>query len=99
MGRSALRRAIRAVCIGITKRYRNGGSMVREIWRGSGIFQPNAPGRSDLHLIACRHRQGEYLSFHTFHVSRFVALVLSSGLYRCENGRAMGAPERLLPSV
>ena len=81
------------------KRHRDGGSMVREIWRCSGIFQPDASGRPDLHLVAGRHRQSEYLSVHALHVSRCIALVLSSGLYRRENGRAVGASERLFPSV
>jgi len=59
----------------------------------------DASDRPDLHLVAGRHRRCEHLSVHTLHLSRCAALVLSSGLCRRENGRALGAAERLFPSV
>src|SRR6185436_19653056 len=73
--------------------------MVREIWRCSRLFQPDASGYPDLHLLAGRHRQSEYLPLHSLYISRFIALVLSSGLYRCENGRAVGASAGLFSPV
>src|SRR5262245_28123085 len=73
--------------------------MFREIWRGSGIFQPNDSGRPDLYLVTSRNCQSEYLSIHTLHFPWCVALVLSPGLHRRENGRAVGTSERLFPSV
>src|SRR5437879_5345780 len=99
VGPSALRRAIRALYAGIAKRHRDGGSMVRQVWRGSRFFRPDASDRPDLHLVAGRHRRCKHLSVYTLYLSRFVALVLSSGLCRRENGRALGAAERLLPPI